>query len=181
MRENADDERIPCARDHAGGDLPQSPGASSIELRNDFAREKWKLRLAGDAHAADRKAVSDSSAQIQDQIRGPDERPPVRDRRRARENEAGLREGIENCQAAREHFENIARAFAAFSAFLRGRRRAQDCGRRRRQDRLTSRRARPRLERARPFRSPASGNASISSPSRRRRRPATASATGGAA
>jgi hypothetical protein len=90
-----------------------------IELRNDFAREKWKLRLAGDAHAADRKAFSGLRAQIQDQIRDLTNARLSEIADELAKNEAGLREGIENCQAAREHFENIARAFAAFTAFLR--------------------------------------------------------------
>jgi hypothetical protein len=90
-----------------------------IDLRNDFAREKWKLRLAGDAHAEDRKQFSDLRAQIQNHIRDLTNARLSEIAGELAKNEADLREGIENCQAAREHFENIARAFAAFSAFLR--------------------------------------------------------------
>lgn len=88
-----------------------------VELRNDFARTKWKTRLAA-ADAPTKLAFSRLRAKIQELIRTLTNARLAEIAGELRKNETGLKEGIAKCQGAREHFESVERAFKAFTAFV---------------------------------------------------------------
>jgi len=91
--------------------------AELIELRNDFARFKWELRLDG-ADDATKQNFSTLRGAVEDRIRALANLQLAAIAADLQANEASLSQGIQDSENARTHFDNIANAFKAFSAFL---------------------------------------------------------------
>lgn len=89
-----------------------------IQLRNDFARSKWKRRLEG-ADSAARTEFADLRDRVQDRIRDLTNRALSDIAEDLRLNERDLLDGVQDSRDARIRFENIAKTFRAISGFLR--------------------------------------------------------------
>jgi hypothetical protein len=88
-----------------------------LELRNDLARSKWKIRLASKPQA-DRDLLTDLRTRIGEHVRTLTNAKLKDILTELRKNEPALVAGIKKSQEARQHFENVERAFKAFTSFL---------------------------------------------------------------